>query len=384
MSKLALGITDNNAPDNLEIVHKRMKQYVEWGIANVRIGPYYSTDASDRWELEQVSKEKIRAIVEHGLTIKLIPSTVSRVPAYLARESGVHMVNQYGALSNHNCIGYWYEGAEEYIAKALKAQLLAVQEIGCLDAVVGLVVDAGAAGEGIYPAGWTQEADYNAMWCYDDNAMRDFRVKMEDKYGSVAKANEAWGAKYDSFDEVIIPKPGEARGTLWKDVLTWYLQVKRDFIEREIVIFKKVLEELQCDGIRLILYLPGTWFTDAEWNTCVATGTVTEGIMLGADNPAIVELAAKYDCYLQYTGVETIEGVQFIRQFMQENDYEHIPMIGENAAHEGLLAQIEDIFTIIKDMKLYGVDFTDCSFLFDEDGNVNEAGKRVGKCMKNL
>jgi len=384
VKRLALCITDNNAPDGRTNVNKRFDQYVQTGFLSVRMGPTFETDASDRWFLTKKAKEKLKAAEEHGLTIKLIPQTVSSNPSYLSADADTHMVNQDGVPSNSNCISYWYDGAEEHIEKALRAQLLAIQEIGCLDDVGGIIVDAGAAGEGIYPAGWTQGSDKNAIWCYGENAQIDFAERMQKKYGDIATANETWGTEYESFDAVVVPKPGEAKGKLWEDVLSWYIQVKREFIEKQIVIFQKVINELNCGHIKLIIYMPGTWFTTSEWEYCVAEGTINDGLMLGADNTGMVELAAKYGCCLQYTGVETIEGVHFVRQFMYDNGYENIPVFGENAAHAGLNAQVESIFANIEQTNQIGIDFTDCSFLFDGYGEANDTYKKMELCLENF
>lgn len=55
---------------------------------------------------------------------------------------------------------------------------------------------------------------------------------------------------------------------------------------------------------------------------------------------------------------------------MYDCGYEDIPVFGENAAHDGLTTQIADIFDNIMSTNLRGVDFTDCSYLFDQAGNT--------------
>ena len=381
VKRLALCITDNNAPDGITTVNKRFEQYVKSGLLSVRIGPAFETEASDQWTLTKKAKEKLEAAAEHNLTIKLIPQTLSYNPTYLSANADTHMVDQNGIPTNSNCISYWYDSWEEHVEKSLRAQLLAIKEIGCLDDVGGIIVDAGAAGEGIYPAGWTQGSNENAMWCYAENAQADFQEKMRQKYINITDANEAWGTEYADFEELSVPKPGEVKGVLWEDVLTWYIQVKRDVIEKQIVIFQKVLYELGCTDVKLVLYMPGTWFTEDGWNYCVEKGTVSDGLMLGADNTGMVELAAKYGCCLQYTGVETIDGVHYIRQYMYDNGYENIPVFGENAAHAGLNAQVESIFSNIMETNQIGIDFTDCSFLFDGYGDANDTYKKVEHCL---
>lgn len=381
IEKLSLCITDNNAPNAEALVESRFDKYIEAGFESVRIMPGWTTTSSTNWTLQEESSLKLQTAVEAGLSIKLIPMTVMYNPDYLITNSDTRMETQNGQLSNSNCISYWYDGLETHINAALTAQLTALRDINCLDSVKGIILDAGAAGETIYPAGWTQNTSSNAMWCYADNAVEDFRVEMADKYSSITQANAAWGTNFLSFESVSVPKPGEVTGQMWEDTLTWYIETKRDFIEREIQIYQNVLETLNCEDIRIIIYLPGTWYSEADWNNCVINGTVTDSIMLGADNRAVVDLADKYNCYLQYTGVETRGGVDYVRQYMYDCGYEDIPVFGENAAHDGLTTQIADIFDNIMSTNLRGVDFTDCSYLFDQAGNTNTTYTQVKEEM---
>ena len=66
---------------------------------------------------------------------------------------------------------------------------------------------------------------------------------------------------------------------------------------------------------------------------------------------------------------------------MYDCGYEDIPVFGENAAHDGLTTQIADIFDNIMSTNLRGVDFTDCSYLFDQAGNTNTTYTQVKEEM---
>lgn len=382
LKRLSLCITDNGSPDTKTLVNKRFDYYVEAGFLSVRLGGGWSTTASDAWVLSENAQNKFIAAKEHGMTVKLIPTTMMSNPDYIYSDAGSRFVNHLGISSNANCISYWYEGLEEHTEKALRAHLEYLQGIDCLGIIDGIVVDCGAAGETIYPAAWTQGGGETTMWCYADNAVADFRAEMEAKYGNIAAANTAWGTSYGSFDEVAVPKPGEATGTYWRDTLNWYIQSKRDAIEQQIVIYQKVLKEMGMEEIPLIIYLPGTYFTEAQFEECVEQGTANDAIMMGADNLGMVDLAAKYGCYLQYTGCESIGGVNYVRQYMYQNSLEYIPVFGENAAHDGLNAQMDTIFDNITNTNMAGIDFTNCSFLFDIYGEPNELYDTLAKKMR--
>ena len=79
--------------------------------------------------------------------------------------------------------------------------------------------------------------------------------------------------------------------------------------------------------------------------------------------------------------METRGGVDYVRQYMYDCGYEDIPVFGENAAHDGLTTQIADIFDNIMSTNLRGVDFTDCSYLFDQAGNTNTTYTQVKEEM---
>lgn len=382
LKRLSLCITDNGAPDTRNLVEKRFDYYVEAGLLSVRLGGGWSTTASDQWVLSENAQNKYLAAKAHGMTVKMIPTTMMANPDYIYNDAGSRFVNHLGVSSNANCISYWYEGLEEHTEKALRAHLEYLTQIDCLSIIDGIIVDSGAAGETIYPAAWTQGGGETTMWCYADNAVADFRAEMEAQYGDIAAANAAWGTNYGSFGEVAVPKPGEAKGTYWRDTLNWYILSKRDAIEQQIVIYQKVLKEMGMEEIPLIIYLPGTYFTEAQFEECVINGTANDAIMMGADNLGMVDLAAKYGCCLQYTGCESIGGVNYVRQYMYANSLEYVPVFGENAAHDGLNAQIDTIFENITSTNMAGIDFTNCSFLFDVYGEPNELFKTLTQKLR--
>jgi len=382
LKRLSLCITDNGAPDTRSLVEKRFDYYVDAGFLSVRLGGGWSTTASDQWTLSENALNKYQAAKAHGMTVKMIPTTMMANPDYIYSDAGSRFVNHLGISSNANCISYWYEGLEEHTEKALRAHLEHLKEIDCLSIIDGVIVDCGAAGETIYPAAWTQGGGETTMWCYADNAVADFRAEMEAKYGTIADANKAWGTNYGSFGEVAVPKPGEAKGTYWRDTLQWYILSKRDAIEQQIVIYQKVLKEMGMEKVPLIIYLPGTYFTEAQFEECVEKGTANDAIMMGADNLGMVDLAAEYGCYLQYTGCESIGGVNYVRKYMYENSLEYVPVFGENAAHDGLTSQVDTIFENITTTNMAGIDFTNCSFLFDIYGEPNDLFNTIKQKMR--
>ena len=237
------------------------------------------------------------------------------------------------------------------------------------DVIGGIIAGLGPAGEPLYPPAWTQgSGSEEVMWCYADNAQADFRAEMEKKYGDIDSANTAWGKDYGSFSEITVPKEGEVKGQMWRDVLEWYRDSKREFMAMQVRTFRAVMEEYEISHIPLILYLPGADYTEAQWESCVASGSTIPGIQFMCDNEFTVQLADEMGCILQYTGITGTAGLKLLRDYMFENGYADIPVMGENAGGSEPAAQAALLYDIITQYKLWGIDYTHSHWLYRSDG----------------
>jgi hypothetical protein len=110
----------------------------------------------------------------------------------------------------------------------------------------------GPYGEGNYPLmvpDWVNMGHcHEGFWCGDRFARLAFQKAMRKKYSRIKKLNEAWGAKYKSFDDVAMPselanekfkpslaafpRPQDKRR--WLDFIGWYHQAIIDFAERSV------------------------------------------------------------------------------------------------------------------------------------------------------
>ena len=100
----------------------------------------------------------------------------------------------------------------------------------------------GNYGEAIYPvssgsADWTSDyhGDYHShpgMWCGDPYALADFARWLEEKYGTIAALNTAWGTSYASFTQAT---PRDGTGGLhnrpWFDTVDWYRASMNEWIK---------------------------------------------------------------------------------------------------------------------------------------------------------
>jgi hypothetical protein len=309
-----------------------------------------------------------------GLRVKLIAGTIMAPPAWFLNSTpGSRLVDEDGRQSI-NTISYWLPGLTEYTEQAAGKIFTMLKENGALDLVDTVVVDMGPAGEPLYPPAWTQIADGldvpagdEKYWCYDAGAQKDFVLKMREKYRTIEAANAAWGKQYASFDALSVPKPRTVTGTMWNDVLTWYRDAKRAFVEKQIQAFKRVSEAYSGGRIRLLLYIPGSDVRDEWWDEAVRTGDGNVNVKIMADSKFMIQMAKKYNCLLQYTGVENEIEVAHLRDYMDKNGYGDIPLYGENAGSYECAKDPLLLARIIKQYRLAGIDYTHTRFLFKED-----------------
>ena len=171
-----------------------------------------------------------------------------------------------------------------------------------------------------------------------------------------------------SFETLEVPKPGTVKGTMWRDVLTWYRDVKREFIDKNVQTYKRVVEKYAGDRIKLILYLPGRDVRDSEFEEAVASGEGSDMVKLMADSRFIIDTAVKYGCWLQSTGSEGEAELRYIKSYMKEIGCEDIPLFGENSGGYNVGADMKRF--IDKQMRngLAGVDLTHDQWLHEDDG----------------
>ena len=362
-----------------EAVKARFRQYAEMGVKTVRYETTWVSLSKGSWSLSAEAADTLQAAVDAGLRLKVISPTIMSPQTWVTLDPDAAMVD-YNGVRAINTISYWYDGIYEYTADAINCQLQEYEELGLLDSIDALVVDFGPAGEPLYPAAWTQsgnienpENENTTMWCYGENAVADFRKKMQEKYGGIEKANEAWGTAYASFEAFAMPKPGEVKGALWEEIFDWYLQAKRTFIEKQIQIFQEAVNRHASGRIQLILYMPGASFTEAEWRQHMEAGTASFAMQIGSENEFIVQMADKYDCLLQFTGLPGITSLKQIRQYMYSNGYEDIPVFGENYADYASSNDPEGLYRVIQEFNLAGLDYTFAKFLYEEDGTTKSA-----------
>ena len=374
---VGLCVTDSaHAGDTPEQIAKRFGLYKDLGIRTIRIAILWGEFEPAEGTFRNIGALKyFVAAKEAGLRIKLILGAVSVIPQwYLRQYPNAMLVNDAGKKAVSS-ITYLMPGLRERIDKAVDDMLRYLNDTGMLDIVDSIVVDMGPAGEPLYPPAWTQTPNglYEPsgpehFWMYDRYMQADFKKVMEEKYGTIEAANEAWGQSYDSFGSLAVPKPGTVRGVMWNDVLTWYRDVKRDFIEENIQSYKRAVEQYGNGRIKLILYIPGSDVRDKDWDSAVKSGEGSDMVKLMADSRFIMDKAKEYGCWLQYTGAENEREVKYLTEYMFANHMENIPLFGENAGGYDVGRYMGGYVRKLKRYGLAGIDITHSIWIHAADG----------------
>lgn len=241
------------------------------------------------------------------------------------------------------------------------------------DAIDYIFVDCGPAAEPIYPANWTLGPEFagrdTSFWFYDPNAQTDFAPKMRAAYGGLlSDANRAWGTSFARWGEVRIPEVGTQPGAMWSDVLVWYRNAKRDFIAWQIANYQAQLRRHAGEhSPKLVLMIPGSHIPTAAWQKAIREGGGDVAVRLMGDSEYLIEVAAKSGCWLQYTGVENEAEVAYLVGYIKAHGLQ-APMWGENGGSTRVGANPQGIANVISRNKLYGMEYINAGFIFDEDG----------------
>ena len=384
-------VTENYSPrDTAASVKKRTDLYKEFGLKTVRVATLWGSiePLKEGTVMRPSDYNYLTWLKNNGMRFKVIVGAVSSIPNwYLQKYPDAVLLGNDGRptanggdgtnlVKSINSVTYLMPGLREQLDRSVENIMKFYVETGLINAVDSIVIDMGPAGEALYPPGWTQVPNglYGAptverFWCYDKYMQADFRRAMKEKYGTIAAANAAWGknkagvqAKYTSFDALTVPLPNTHAGTMWNDVLTWYRQLKRNFIEENLKSYKRIVDKYSGGRIKLIVYLPGNEEgLDTKWQNSVNSGGAygTSDIMVKvmADSRFIMDKAVQKGCYVQYTGAENDSEVKFLKKYMADRGY-NVPLFGENAGGYDMGEHMDVVVDVIINNGLQGIDIT--------------------------
>ena len=359
-------VTDPNlwVMTNPEETRKRFDIYKEIGVDMVRVVP--------TWELCEIEEGKwdispytnyMKIAKEYGFKIKVVLGVIMQPPKwFLAKHPEAFQKDEEGNVSYFS-ISYSFPELKKIVGEKNKKLVELMKEEGVWDDVIYVVPTFGPAGEPIYPHPWTLTyiEDYGEpkYWGYEEAGQKDFAKSMKAKYENIDLANKAWNTDFKNWDDVIIFKSGEKPGTYWNDYLVWYRNRKQDFIKWEI----GNLREIAPEKITLV-YVPGTAFTQAEWDDAVVTAQGHMTIKMMCDSMELMTEAYRQGAWLQYTGSENAPEVARLCKYLKDNNMGDMIMWGENAGYPRAAKDPVNLANIIIENGLYGIDYTPTNFAF--------------------
>lgn len=368
------------------VIKQHFKDYMSMGVKTVRQGLWWSELQSkiseSSWLTAQEAKNTPRIkylqyAKDVGMRVKGGLGTIGERPNWFVKaHPEAYMVDQYGNKSDHcKTISYWMEDATDYTAAATEKAILLLKELNLLDVIDLWGIDFGQAGEPHYPGsyGATGEAGVNvsggvdSMWCYADNAQEDFRKEMKAKYSTIQAVNKAWGTNYSDFSKITVPKPNTVKGTQWRDVLTWYRDSKNRFVEKQIKAIKAVVDKHTGGKMQLYVYISGSDLRDSEFEDAVDDGSAPYKVRMMFDSRFMIQMAAKYGCWIQYTGANDTNECAYLRNYMDQNGYSGIPIFAENAGDDYPAKNPMGTVNNIISSRFYGFDFTHTRHMYESD-----------------
>ncbi|MDR0845310.1 MAG: Ig-like domain-containing protein [Tannerella sp.] len=301
---------------------------------------------------------------EYGFRIKLIIGVMmSPPPWYLDKYPESRLRDEDGRTSE-NTMSLWYPGLKALITEKSTQLINILKDKGLWDNVDYIIPSYGPAGEPLYPPLWTLAPDFpgHTFWGYDVNAQKSFNTWAQNKYTSLSAANAAWNTAFATWNDVVVLKPGIQPGKYWEDMLTWYRDSKREYIAWQT---QQTLDLVKGENKKIVIYVPGTEYTDANWAAAVSSAGGNDNIKIMADSRFLIDLAEEKGCMLQYTGMPAETEVKRLRAYMDAKNYK-VEMWGENAGDAVSAGNPDLLARIIVQNRLFGLDYTKSNYLFKE------------------
>jgi hypothetical protein len=350
-----------------ELILKRFQIYKDAGFDMLRVeGIGSDLFKEDGTAAEPRGAQYIKLANESGFRVKMNVNVLGQASWYFTSHPGSQLINEDGGIAVGE-MSFWDPDTRKRAEECTDVAFKYMADHKLFQSMDLIAPDFGPASEPIYPAAWTQSGNAKkegeAFWFYANNAQADFVRRMQDKYQTTDAANAAWHTALKDWREVRIPQPGTRPGRFWEDVLTWYRDAKRNFVIWQIGNFKKHLAQYpEAAHVKILLYVPGTHYSDEDWQNAVQTGNGKPIIRIMCDSRFLLDTAIREHCQLQYTGCENEEEVKFLLGYLKEKG-KLVPMWGENA--EGAANQAEHIADVVVYNGLAGLDYTHTSAAFE-------------------
>lgn len=353
------------------LIRKRAKIYSGVGVNHFRWGMTWRRFESSEGSWKSMSFQPFKYLKimsqEYGMRLTFIPNIASDVPEWMKKIHPDCCLKSHDGLDG--CLSYWYPGFMDIVKSKTDVMFAKMKAAGVWDSIDYIEPALGMAGEPIYPPAWTFGYSEEKFWCYDENAVKDFRAKMKEKYSSIALANTKWNTSFGSWDDVTVYQPGAKKGNYWEDVLTWYRDSKR---EKVIEILDYYKELLKGTGKHILVNVPGVQYSDADWKAAINSSDGGNGaIRIMNDSDFLLDWAAENGEFVEYTGLgpgsENKSEIARIAKYLHAKGHDD-HLWAENVGDEYTASHIDDLKSQVISNRLYGFDFTHGWYLFDSNG----------------
>ena len=355
---LRFGVGDAFANDPPAQVQQRLELYQQAGIGILRVDVDWRTQETHEGVWQATPNLALLQLGQRAhFKLKANIGSITSPPLwFFERHPDAQLKNRDG-LPSYNDISYWYPGLHTLLEQKDNRLFASLSRQGLLASIAYLVVPLGPAGEPLYPAAWTTTAPNAPMrfWFYDPNAQADFPRRMQAKYRKIEVANRAWGSSFTSWAQVTIPLPGSQPGPLWRDVLEWYRDTKREFVLWQLDHYRRLLKQYYPSGPQpqLLILVPGNHITQRIWDEAVRTGDGADAVKVMSDSEFLLDAAERVGAATQYTGLPNPSEVEYLQSYLRSRHY-HLILWGENAGNAGEPRALdEEVFA----NGLYGLEY---------------------------
>ena len=199
-----------------------------------------------------------------------------------------------------------------------------VDAMGLFPYIDDVVVDLGLACEAIYPPpGFVGQTKIGPWWC-------------------------------DQYAQAAMPQTGTA------DVLTWYRDTKRQITMSQLSLFNE-LRQQYAPNARLVVLIPGTHYTQTEWNNAVMTGQPDFNLQLMTDSSFLLDQCGIWGATPQIDSVPQTAEKQYLLGYAP-----NLWFSAENAGGNAALSP-QAIMTDIRSWAI-SLDYVNAGVLFNQDG----------------
>ncbi len=211
-------ITDQTLPGMTHI-----EIYMNWA----RLEP-----ERDQWNMQEFD-DMLRLSQQHGLKIVAFPN-INNTPDWLKKTAGFQPVINMRTGEAHDFPSPWapgtYDGFDHFYAY-LAAHYETEIDIIKFFIEVGLMAGIGSD-----------------FWCGDRFARLDFRQRMAERYGDVARLNAAWATRLSSLEEISFPPSAKSVSARhWVDFVSWYQESQVRALRRHLTVIRKHFPKTHID-----------------------------------------------------------------------------------------------------------------------------------------